>query len=263
MTPDLRRALGSRVVTSPAPIDPKQPGFGAFLVLDKPAGVSSAKALNAVKTRLRDEAGRKIKVGHAGTLDPFATGVLVVLCGKATKTCEQVMGQLKTYEATLQLGATTPTLDPESAVEPGPAIEPPTREQVEATLATMIGTIQQVPPAFSAMKVGGRRAYDLARAGQDVQLSARPVRIDRLELLAIDGLSLRLRVQSGRGFYVRSLARDIAAALGTSGYLTQLRRTAVGPFSQDHAGDASGRLWPLSMLGASKDAGDDADILRS
>ncbi|MEL7237670.1 MAG: tRNA pseudouridine(55) synthase TruB [Planctomycetota bacterium] len=219
-----------------------------FLVLDKSAGISSNKALNAVKHRMREQTGRKVKVGHAGTLDPFATGVLVVLVGKATKQCENVMGLAKTYEATVKLGATTATLDPESNVESGPVIEPPSRAQIEAVLAGMVGEVQQVPPAFSALKVNGKRAYKLARDGETPKLSARTVRIDRLDLLDHDGLTLRLRVQSGRGFYVRSLARDVAAALGTTGYLTQLRRTAVGPFTQDLAGDATQSLLPVTFL---------------
>ena len=245
--------------------DPREPGFAGFLVLDKPAGISSAKALNAVKKRLRNEAGRKIKVGHAGTLDPFATGVLVVLCGQATKLCERVMGQAKVYEATVQLGATTATLDPESDVIAGPNIDPPTEPQVQGVMAGMVGVIQQVPPAFSAMKVGGRRAYDLARDGQDVQLEARPVRIDALELLELTGLSLRLRVQSGRGFYVRSLARDLAEKLGTTGYLTQLCRTAVGPFTERLAGDAQGPIHPITLIQSdpSAETGGNPDILRS
>ena len=213
-------------------------------MLDKPAGVSSAKALNAVKRRF----GKGVKVGHAGTLDPFATGVLVAMIGRATKTCERVMALPKRYEATLKLGATTDTLDPESEEQPADSIEPPTREAVEAALATFRGEIQQKPPAFSAIKVGGRRAYDLARSGDLVDLPARPVMIHAIDLLAYDWPTLRLDVRCGRGFYVRSLARDVAEALGTAGYLTALRRTAVGPFAADRAGDAEGPLLPLSTL---------------
>ncbi len=213
-------------------------------MLDKPAGVSSAKALNRVKARF----GKGVKVGHAGTLDPFATGVLVAMIGRATKTCERVMALPKRYEATLKLGATTDTLDPESEERAAHPIEPPTREAIEAALAEFRGEIQQKPPAFSAIKVGGRRAYDLARGGEAVDLPARPVTIHDIDLLAYDWPTLRLDVRCGRGFYVRSLARDVAEAIGTTGYLTALRRTAVGPFVAEAAGDADGVLLPLSVL---------------
>lgn len=222
---------------------PPPPPSG-YLVLDKPAGVSSAKALNAVKRRF----GKKTKVGHAGTLDPFATGCLVVLVGKATKTCEKVMGLPKGYLAELKLGATTATLDPESPEEPAPDITPPPRETVEAVIAKFVGTISQRPPAFSAIKVGGRRAYDLARQGGEVDLPPRDVIVHSLKIVHYDWPTLTLAVESGRGFYVRSLARDVAEALGTTGYLTALRRTHVGPFHADQATGVEGELLPLEIL---------------
>src|SRR5688500_8813457 len=144
-----------------------------LLVLDKPAGISSARALNSIKASLP----RGTRVGHAGTLDPFATGVLVVLVGRATKLCERIMGLPKRYEATLRLGATTETLDPESPEQPVAVAVPPTPGEVRRVLAGFQGEIQQAPPAHSAIKVGGRRAYDLARAGEPVQLPQRKVRI--------------------------------------------------------------------------------------
>ena len=219
-----------------------------FLVLDKPAGLSSAKALNAVKRRL----ARGTKVGHAGTLDPFATGVLVVLVGGATRLCERVMGLPKRYEATLRLGATTPTLDPESPEQPVPGAVAPSLDAVKRVLAGFQGEIEQVPPAHSAIKVDGRRAYDLARAGESVQLPPRKVRIDRVELFGFEWPNLRLAVECGRGFYVRSFARDVGEALGTGAYLTALRRTHVGPFSEGMAisteGDEPLPLLPLEWL---------------
>ncbi len=201
-----------------------------FLVLDKPAGVSSARALNAVKRRLP----RSTKVGHAGTLDPFATGVLVVLVGAATRQCEAIMGLPKGYEAHLRLGATTATLDPESpeiATSPPPV--PPSREAVLSVLERFRGEILQVPPAFSALKVAGRRAYDLARGGREVRLKPRMVRVYRLELLEYAWPAMNIALECGRGFYVRSLARDVGEALSTVAYLSALRRTFVGPFTQN------------------------------
>ena len=207
-----------------------------FLALDKPAGVSSARALNAVKRALP----RKTKVGHAGTLDPFATGVLVVLVGRATKQCERVMGLAKGYDATIKLGSTTETLDPESAERavwhPRDTGGPPPEDFVRRTLAGMVGDLRQKPPAFSAIKVGGRRAYDLARGGADVQLPARTVRLDAADVASYEWPFLRLQIRCGRGFYVRSFARDLAVKLEVvGGYLTALRRTFVGPFHERDA----------------------------
>jgi tRNA pseudouridine55 synthase len=212
--------------------------------LDKPAGISSARAVDQVKRLLP----RKTKVGHAGTLDPFATGVLVLLVGKATKYCERLMDQPKQYEATVKLGATTATGDPESPEEPfrglgvSPESLPPlgrdaqaTREQIDAILPRLVGAIRQRPPAFSAMKIAGRRAYDLARGGQAVELEARTVRVYSIELLDYAWPLLTLRIDCGRGTYIRSIARDLGEALGVGGYLTRLRRTRVGDFTIDRA----------------------------
>ena len=219
---------------------PEKPS--GLLVLDKPAGISSARALNAVKARLL----RGTKVGHAGTLDPFATGVLVVLVGRATKLCERVMGLPKRYEATLRLGATTETLDPESPEQQVAGAVPPALGEINRVLAGFHGEIQQSPPAHSAIKVGGRRAYDLARSGDFMQLPARKVRIYRVECFGLDWPDLRLAVECGRGFYVRSFARDIGEALGTGAYLKALRRTHVGPFAREMAVNlADGGPLPL------------------
>jgi tRNA pseudouridine55 synthase len=209
--------------------------------LDKPAGLSSARAVARVKRLLP----RGTKIGHAGTLDPFATGVLLLLVGKATKQCERLMGEAKQYDATIKLGATTATLDPESPEEPietsSTGFQPvhsgseeahglKTRATIEATLQQFVGEIQQRPPAFSAMKIGGQRAYKLARGGHDVQLEARTVRVYGIELLDYAWPLVRVRIDCGRGTYIRSIARDLGEALGVGGYLTQLRRTRIGPF---------------------------------
>ena len=219
-----------------------------FLVLDKPLGLSSAAALNRVKRHLP----RGTKLGHAGTLDPLATGVLVCLVGRATKRSDHIMGLGKTYKATIRLGAVSATDDAE-----GPITEPPERpgsaeriaelrvmfesnpdvaeRMVRQALAGFVGTIEQLPPAFSALKVAGRRACDRVRDGQTVELKARPVRIDAIDLLGLSWPELRIRVDCGKGTYIRSLARDIGAALGVGGYMSGLVRSRVGPFTLDRS----------------------------
>jgi tRNA pseudouridine55 synthase len=199
--------------------------------LDKPAGTSSARAVAAVKRLLP----RGTKIGHAGTLDPFATGVLLLLVGKATKSCERLMDQPKQYEATVIFGATTATDDPESPEVPTPEAKPVSFSQVSNALRKFEGDILQRPPAFSAMKVEGRRAYDLAREGRLVQLEPRPVRVYGIEALSFQWPLLRLSIECGRGTYVRSLARDLGQALRVGGYLAQLRRTRVGDFDVQNA----------------------------
>ena len=211
--------------------------LNGIINLDKPAGMTSARAVDAVKRLLP----RGTKVGHAGTLDPFATGVLLLLVGKATKSCERLMDAPKQYEATVKLGATTETDDPESPETPTPNVAPVTAAQVQAAARQFVGEILQRPPAYSAMKVGGRRSYDLARKGELVRHEARPVRVYGLEVVEYEWPLIRLRVDCGRGTYVRSLARDIGEALRVGGYLTELRRTRVGPF------EAAGAVTPQRL----------------
>ncbi|HEY1683449.1 MAG TPA: tRNA pseudouridine(55) synthase TruB [Tepidisphaeraceae bacterium] len=199
--------------------------------LDKPAGISSARAVAIVKRAFP----RGTKVGHAGTLDPFATGVLLILVGKATKRCEELMGTAKVYEATIKLGATTETLDPESEEIEKPIQKIPALADIEIVAEKMTGLVWQRPPVFSAMKVGGQRAYKLARKGEAVELALRQVRIDRFEIVDYQWPMLRIRVECGRGTYIRAIARDLGEALGTGGYLTQLRRTRVGEFDISNA----------------------------
>lgn len=212
-------------MTAPAsPID-------GILPLDKPAGITSARAVDRVKRAFP----RGAKVGHAGTLDPFATGLLVLLLGRATRQCESIMGLPKTYEATVKLGATTETDDPESEERStgAPAV---TMEQVRQALPRFVGEITQTPPAYSALKIGGRRAADRVRAGQAVEMRPRTVRVYAIDLLDYAWPLLSLRIDCGRGTYVRAIARDLGAALGVGGYLTQLRRTRIGPYD---VGDAA------------------------
>jgi tRNA pseudouridine55 synthase len=207
--------------------------FG-IINLDKPAGISSAKAVAIVKRRLP----RGTKIGHAGTLDPFATGVLLLLIGKATKCCEQLMNLPKQYDATLLLGSTTITDDPESPEIPWPALAPsdapPTNAHIHLITNQFVGQIEQQPPAYSAIHVNGKRAYDLARHGKTVELRPRTVHIYAVEVIDYSWPILKLRVDCGRGTYIRALARDLGAALNVGGHLTALRRTKVGPFAVEN-----------------------------
>ena len=220
-------------------------GADGFLVLDKPTGVSSARAIDDVKRRF----GRATKVGHAGTLDPFATGCLVVLVGRGTKSSDRVMALPKGYVADVKLGATTATLDPEADEEAGPVIAEPAGAKLDAICAAAVGEVLQKPPAFSAIKVGGRRSYDLARRGDAPDLPPRPVQVYGMTIVSVNWPTVRIEMEVGKGFYVRSFARDLAETLGTVGYLTALRRTHVGPFQAAHATGPHGDLLPLSTLG--------------
>lgn len=202
-----------------------------ILNLDKPAGLSSARTVTRVKHMLP----RGTKIGHAGTLDPFATGVLLILIGRvATRCCEQLMGQPKRYEAVIKLGATTATLDPTSPEIPyarsDEHAKPVARESIEAILPSFVGDIVQQPPQFSALKVGGRPAYALARAGEAVPLQPRTVRVYALTMTAYEWPFLSIDLHCGRGTYVRSIGRDVGERLGVGGYVQSLRRTAVGDF---------------------------------
>ena len=173
---------------------------------------------------------KRVKMGHAGTLDPLATGVLILCTGKFTKQIESLQLHTKEYTATLQLGATTPSYDMEHEVDKTYPTDHITRELIEKTLPQFVGDIQQVPPLFSAVMVDGHRAYKIARKGQEVELAAKTVRIDELELTSFDAekMQMSIRVVCGKGTYIRSLARDIGEALGSGAYLTALCRTRVG-----------------------------------
>jgi tRNA pseudouridine55 synthase len=201
-----------------------------LLVVDKPLGVSSTEVVR----RGRYAAG-DVKVGHAGTLDPLATGVVVLCFGRATKAVEQVMGLTKVYRTAIDLSAFTATDDAEAELEPVVVAQPPELAAVQAVLAAHTGTVMQVPPVYSALKIQGKPAYKRARKGEAVALAARPVRIDCIQLERYDWPELDLVVTCGRGTYLRSLARQIGSALGTGGFLRGLRRSAVGPYSVDQA----------------------------
>jgi tRNA pseudouridine55 synthase len=199
--------------------------------LDKPSGLSSARAVARGKRLLP----RGVKIGHAGTLDPFATGVLLLLVGKATRSCESLMGQRKGYEAVVRLGARSATDDPEGPIEELPHAQPPLEGQLRQAIGPFVGAIQQRPPVFSAMKVAGQRAYKLARAGEAPEMQPRTVTVYALELLDYTWPLVRIRVECGRGTYIRAIARDLGESLGVGGYLTELRRTFVGNFRIENA----------------------------
>ena len=204
---------------------------GEIIYINKPYGVTSFGALAFVRTRLsRALHVKRLKTGHAGTLDPLATGVLILCTGKATKRIESLQLATKEYTATLQLGATTPSFDCEHEVDQTYPTSHITRELIESVLARFIGDIDQVPPLFSAVMVKGDRAYELARKGENVELKAKRVRIDEIELTAFDPdtMQMSIRVVCGKGTYIRSLARDVGHALGSGAYLTALCRTRVG-----------------------------------
>ena len=204
---------------------------GAFIYINKPYRMSSFGALAHIRYVVSKRIGvKRVKMGHAGTLDPLATGVLILCTGKATKRIEELQLQSKEYTATLQLGATTPSYDMEHPVDQTYPTAHITRELILQTLPQFVGNIMQQPPLFSACMVAGDRAYELARKGKDVQLAAKPVRIDELELTDFNPeiMQMSIRVACGKGTYIRSLARDIGAALGSGAYLTALCRTRVG-----------------------------------
>jgi len=206
------------------------PSLCGLLVVDKPLGWSSMDACRAVR-----RATGGAKVGHAGTLDPLATGVLICCLGKATKAVDHLMATTKVYDATVDLSAFTNTDDAEGEREPVDVATPPSESDVRAALDDLTGDVEQTPPLYSAIKINGQRAYKLARKGEDVQMPSRTVRIDRIELLKYDWPRLSIRVTCGKGTYIRSLARQIGTALGTGGYLTALRRTAIGDYTIDIA----------------------------
>ena len=204
---------------------------GEIIYINKPYRLSSFGALAHIRYLISQKLGvKRVKTGHAGTLDPLATGVLILCTGRATKQIESLQRHTKEYIATLQLGATTASYDmehPVNAVFPTNHI---TRELIEETLKQFVGIIEQVPPSYSACKINGDRAYDLRRKGKEVELKPKTVQIDEIELTAFDRMSMRMsiRVVCGKGTYIRALARDIGRALGSGAYLTSLCRTRVG-----------------------------------
>ena len=203
--------------------------MNGFLVIDKAAGMTSRDCVNRVQRWFP----RRTKIGHTGTLDPLATGVLVLCIGAATKLADRVQAMPKQYETRVRLGATSNTDDADGVIVESPAAAIPTRIELEAALARFLGEIEQLPPQFSALKVEGVRAYDSARKGIEVALKPRIVRVDAVALLNYDWPWLDLRIDCGKGTYIRSIARDLGALFGAGGLVQTLRRTRVGCFTAE------------------------------
>ena len=214
---------------------------GEVLFFDKPLTWTSFAVVNKIRYHLCRKMGvKKLKVGHAGTLDPLATGVMILCTGKATKRIEELQAHTKEYVATLMLGATTPSYDLEKGIDATYPTEHITRELVEETLKKFIGSIEQVPPAFSACMVDGKRAYDLARKGEEVNLKAKTLVIDEIELLECELPVIKIRVVCSKGTYIRALARDIGQALDSGAHLIGLIRTRVGEVKLEHCMQVEG-----------------------
>ncbi len=208
---------------------------GEVLLFDKPLEWSSFDLVQKVRNIARKQVGKKLKVGHAGTLDPLATGLMILCTGKCTKTIDTLQAQEKEYIAELQLGATTPSYDLETEIDATFPFEHITKEQIEAILPNFRGEIMQVPPVFSAMNVNGKRAYEYARKGQELELKARPISIFELEILDFSLPKITLKIRCSKGTYIRSLVHDIGKAVNNGAHMTALRRTKSGDFDVQNA----------------------------
>lgn len=229
-----------------------------FLVVDKPTGMTSRAVVNRIQRLLP----RKTKIGHTGTLDPLATGVLVLCIGKATKLADTVQAMGKKYFSDIRLDATSNTCDADGEVVNLENAKPISKEQIEGILPSFLGIVQQMPPIFSALKVAGRRSHELARQGIDVQLTARPIRIDEIKITQFDWPILSVEISCGKGTYIRSIARDIGekcggVSSGVGGMVQTLRRLSVGPFQAENGlilrddlttEDVTSRLRPISEV---------------
>lgn len=208
--------------------------INGWIVLDKPVGLGSTRAVSAVKRALRDAGEPKHKVGHGGTLDPLASGVLPIAIGEATKLCGRMLDASKSYEFTVKFGEETDTLDLEGQVVATSEVRP-SSDQIKTVIDAFTGDIEQVPPVYSALKVEGKAAYARARAGEEVELKPRKITIFELLLHETTADSATFHARVSKGTYIRSLARDIARALNTVGHVTMLRRTRAGPFALEKA----------------------------
>ena len=200
-----------------------------IIFVDKPAGMTSFGAVARVRRILSQREGHKVKVGHTGTLDPFATGLLILLAGKATKKAPELTKKDKVYEATIRLGETSTTGDPEGEISKTDA-KLPSRAEIEAIIPKFTGKIKQRPPMFSAIKINGQRAYKLARKGETIEIPTRTVEIYSLEILSYDAPELKIRTHVSSGTYIRTLAEDIGKALGCGAYCSELRRTQIADY---------------------------------
>ncbi len=209
---------------------------GEILYFNKPLKWTSFDLVNKIRIKFKYELGiKKIKVGHAGTLDPLATGLMIVCTGKATKKIESLQAGVKEYIATIKLGATTPSFDLETEVDQTFPTEHITLDLVKEVLPNFLGEIEQIPPVYSALKVDGKRAYELARKGVEVKMKPKLLVIDELDILSFEGDVLTLRVVCSKGTYIRALARDIGEALQSGGHLIGLERTKIGSVSLSEA----------------------------
>lgn len=206
----------------------------AVLLIDKPAGITSFGVVARVRRQLSEQLGRKAKVGHTGTLDPFASGLMIIVTGKECKNASQYSKLDKVYEATIRLGQTSTTGDPEGDIT-DVSDRQPSRDEVQAALAGFTGEITQRPPVYSAIKINGQRAYKLARKGEAVEMPERQVTVFSLELVDYTYPEVTIRTHVSSGTYIRTLAEDIGGALGTGAYCSQLRRTKVADYSVDDA----------------------------
>lgn len=211
---------------------------GKVLLIDKPIGWSSFQAVNKLKWVIRKKFGlKKIKIGHAGTLDPLATGLLLICTGKYTKKISELQGQVKEYTGTITLGATTPSYDLETEIDKTFPTDHITKELIEEAALGFIGEIEQRPPIFSALKRDGKRLYEYAREGKDVEIKTRSVFIYEFEITAIQLPEIQFRVVCGKGTYIRSLAHDLGLYLHSGGHLSRLRRTKIGDYNVNKALD--------------------------
>lgn len=201
-----------------------------IIFVDKPAGMTSFGAVARVRRVLSQRAGKKVKVGHTGTLDPFATGLLILMAGKATKKAMEFTKLDKVYEATIRLGATSSTGDPEGEIVVKSTTVNYTRSEIEEVLRSFVGKIEQRPPIFSAIKIDGQRAYKLARAGKEVEMPTRTVEIYSIDLLEYAVPFIKIRAHVSSGTYIRTLAEDIGRKLGCGAYCTELRRTKIAEY---------------------------------
>ncbi|WP_299435118.1 tRNA pseudouridine(55) synthase TruB [uncultured Aquimarina sp.] len=209
---------------------------GQVLLIDKPLQWTSFQVVNKLRWLIRKNFGiKKIKVGHAGTLDPLASGLLIICTGKFTKRIQEFMGQTKEYTGTITLGATTPSYDLETEVDQTFAIDHISEDIIKATTKQFIGEIDQYPPVFSALKKDGKRLYEYAREGEKVEIAARKITINEFEITRVQLPEVDFRVVCGKGTYIRSLAHDFGKALQSGGHLSVLRRTKIGEFSVANA----------------------------
>lgn len=221
---------------------------GQVLLIDKPLEWTSFQVVNKLRWHIRKRFDiKKIKVGHAGTLDPLATGLLIICTGKQTKSIETYQGQIKEYTGTITIGATTPSYDLETEINETFPVDHITTDQIHNTTQQFIGEIDQKPPIFSAIKKDGKRLYELARQGKTTEIKARKITISTFEITNIEGNNLDFRVVCSKGTYIRSLAHDFGIALNSGAHLTKLRRTKIGDFSVENAQSIEGFIDSLGM----------------